>query len=50
MGLEVTDYIKIQVVTDPKTKSAIDNNLNYICSKHSLKVWSLLIKLMVVSF
>jgi len=33
MGLEVTDYIKIQVVTDPKTKSAINNNLNYICSE-----------------
>ena len=33
MGLEVTDYIKIQVVTDPKTKNAINNNLNYICSE-----------------
>jgi isoleucyl-tRNA synthetase len=33
MGLEITDYIKIQVVTDEETKNAINNNLNYICSE-----------------
>ena len=33
MGLEITDYIKIQVVTDEKTKNAINDNLNYICSE-----------------
>ena len=33
MGLEITDYIKIQVLTDEETKNAINNNLNYICSE-----------------
>ena len=33
MGLKITDYIKIQVVTDEETKNAINNNLNYICSE-----------------
>ena len=33
LGLEVTDFVEIQVLTDQKTKSAINNNLNYICSE-----------------
>ena len=33
LGLEVTDFIEIQILTDQKMKSAINNNLNYICSE-----------------
>ena len=33
LGLEVTDFIEILVFTDQKMKSAINNNLNYICSE-----------------
>ena len=33
LGLEVTDFIKIHVLTDQKMKNAINNNLNYICSE-----------------
>ncbi len=33
LGLEVTDFVEIQVLTGQKTKSAINNNLNYICSE-----------------
>ena len=33
LGLEVTDFIEIRILTDQKMKSAINNNLNYICSE-----------------
>ena len=33
LGLEVIDFVEIQVLTDEKMKSAINNNLNYICSE-----------------
>ena len=33
LGLEVTDFIEIQILTDQKMKSAINNNLIYICSE-----------------
>ena len=33
LGLEVTDFIEIKILTDQKMKSALNNNLNYICSE-----------------
>ena len=33
LGLEVTDFVIIHVLTDIKMKNAINNNLNYICSE-----------------
>ena len=37
LGLEVTDFIEIKILTDQKMKSAINNNLNYICSEKLTK-------------
>ena len=33
LGLEVTDFVIINVLADQKMKTAINNNLNYICSE-----------------
>ena len=33
LGLEVTDFVIIHVLADQKMKTAINNNLNYICSE-----------------